>query len=102
MRRASPEDEAVIPRISTNYFTRESSAAYLEKLHYVIRSLHDFSAIVNVIGWALANDVSPNLAMYVVLFEREDEILWCHCSGLMFENMVEQVRLNPARKVSLR
>jgi len=102
MRNADPEDEKVIPRISPTHFTKEKSSRELELDSGSHISLLEFNDEWRVIGWAYANDVAPReMCNYVVLCERNGFQIWCHIATFSFELMVEKVRKNPSRIVSL-
>lgn len=100
MRRADPEDEALIPRISPIYFTNENSSRELDDAHGQM-AINDFSDGWNVVGWALSCDVAPrDLCLYVILCEREDGYrVWCHGSNYTIERMADIIRKDPSRVV---
>jgi hypothetical protein len=104
MRRASPEDEALIPRISPRHFTEDISAREIDISSLLMQNLLSFAPGCSwkIVGWALAEDVAPReVCPYVILFEKEDKRVWLHCMHVTIEAIAERLRTNPSKVAPL-
>ncbi len=103
MRRASPEDEKIVPRISPTHFTKENSSRELEintSDHFALLKLEEDWKII---GWALAQDVAPrDMCLYVILCEKDGRRVWCHCANVTIQSIAEKIREDASQIAPLR